>query len=108
LEQIGCEIAPLGDWDEAAKEEFKPEEVEHMAAMEHHRYVIERSDAPPAESAARYAAEFADLDDDAKEKNRNAVRAIPKVLASVGLQFVRISPASESARLLAPPPGTSR
>ena len=54
--------------------------------------MAERKDAPPEENAARYAKWFGELSEADKELDRDAVRAIPAILASVGLQVDRIRP----------------
>ena len=93
LALIGCEIAPLRSWDADPRAfAFGDGEIDELAAHEHARWMQERKDAPPEENAARYAPLFKDLSEADKELDRDAVRAIPAILASVGLQVNRLRP----------------
>ena len=93
LALIGCEIAPLRGWNpDPPAFAFRDGEIDKLAAHEHGRFMEERRDAPPEENAARYAESFGELSESDKELDRDAVKAIPAILASVGLQVNRIRP----------------
>jgi hypothetical protein len=87
LSVVNCSVEPLRDWDEPLLE-FSAEDVETLATLEHARYMREagRRRAPFAESAARYPESYEELSEQTKEFDRAAVRAIPAILASVGLR----------------------
>ena len=87
LNAVHCSVEPLRDWDEPLLE-FSAEDVEILATLEHERYMREagRRLAPFAESTARYPASYQALSEQTKEFDRAAVRAIPAILASVGLR----------------------
>jgi voltage-gated potassium channel Kch len=89
LAKIGCEIGPLRSWDPPPFA-FSDDELELLAVHEHARFMAERKDAPPEESAARYAESYSELSEENKELDRDAVRSIPAILASVGLQVNRV------------------
>jgi hypothetical protein len=90
---IGCEIAPLRSWNpDPPAFAFSDEEIERLAAHEHGRFMEERRDASPEESSARYAELYSELSEENKELDRNSVRSIPAILASVGLQVNRLRP----------------
>jgi voltage-gated potassium channel Kch len=95
LRSIGYEIAPLRDWD-ASEFMFTPNEVEKLAALEHDRWVKERIGAgwKPGDKNVElkqtpYLVPFAELDKRIADYDRMLVRAIPAMLASVGLQVIR-------------------
>lgn len=87
LGEVNCGVEPLRNWDEPLLE-FSAEDVEILATLEHARYMREtgRRHAPFAESTARYPAAYQELSEQIKEFDRAAVRAIPVILASVGLR----------------------
>lgn len=94
---VGCNIAPLKDWD-AASFEFTAEEIEAMAQVEHENWVKQLK----AEGWV-YAAgvsnllkkthpdllPWQELPEKEKEKNRRTVRGIPRFLARAGFQVER-------------------
>jgi hypothetical protein len=88
---------PLRDWG-AIDFTFTDEEVEKLAEMEHRRWWDERSAAGWSWGEARndklkknpYMVEFEKLPIDVADLDREFVRAIPALLASVGLQVVRV------------------
>ena len=96
LEQLGCDIAPLTDW-EAEPLAFTVAEVEALARMEHDRWQGERMAAGWRRAAARnddrkespYLVPFDDLPEDVKEIDRATVRSIPALLAEVDFSVVR-------------------
>ncbi|NUR62945.1 MAG: hypothetical protein HOV87_30470 [Catenulispora sp.] len=80
--------------------QFKPWEVDFLARQEHHRWWAERVD-----RGWRYGAQrdertrhhpalvpWSALTDDGREPDLEAVRAIPSLLAEVGLAIVRVGP----------------
>ena len=76
---------------------FNPDEIEQMAQMEHGRWNLERLRAgwqydarrDPAHKRSPYLVTWDQLDDAAKEWDRDVVRRFPHLLAEVGLQVVR-------------------
>jgi hypothetical protein len=97
LKQAGCGIAPLSDWD-AASFQFTPDEVERLARFEHERWCNElrdqgwfRAEGPKNPEAKTHPSlvPWEELPEPAKEKNHNAVRKLPPLLARVGLQIYR-------------------
>jgi RyR domain len=98
LHSIGCVIAPLTAGG-AADFRFTEAEVEKLGSAEHDRWMRERRNAgwtlgdKDAEcKKTPYLVPFADLPDDIAEYDRMFVREIPTLLASVGLQVVRMRP----------------
>jgi hypothetical protein len=98
LKAIGCGVAPLTDWD-AERFQFSAEEVELMAQMEHQRFVEERlaagwTYAVGAKDMERKTSPtlvlWDDLPEAEREKDRNAVRGLPRFLARAGLQVCRL------------------
>ena len=98
LKAIGCGIASLTDWD-AKLFEFKPEEVERMAGMEHERWNEERrlegwTYAPEPKDLNRkttpYLVPWNELSEDIKEYDRNTIRGLPAFLARAGFQIYRL------------------
>jgi hypothetical protein len=95
LRTVGCEIAPLRDWG-ASDFEFKDDEIEPLADLEHDRWVRERKGAGwtlgeknTQLKKTPYLVPFADLPEKVADYDRMFVREIPTLLASVGLQVVR-------------------
>ena len=97
LAEIGCEMVPLHDWA-AMDFTFDDDEVERLAKMEHDRWWNERraDDWTLAEKKDEkrktnpYMVEWDALPSDVAEWDRVFVRAIPALLASVGLQVSRV------------------
>ncbi len=97
LAAVGCEMGPLTE-PEAELFTFAPAELELLAQMEHARWMAQaRADHP-----ANVPWEV--LSEEMREIDRNFVRRMPALLASVGFQINRIeggsavSSASESGR----------
>jgi phage shock protein PspC (stress-responsive transcriptional regulator) len=97
LQAVDCVLTSLTDWD-AELFRFEPDEIELLAEMEHDRWCDERTS-----EGCRYGPvrdeknkihncllPWEKLPEENKEVNRNTVRAIPKVLALVGLEIYRI------------------
>jgi hypothetical protein len=99
LRQIGCGIMPMTGPQPAAVT-FTPEEIEIMAEMEHDRWMAERRVGPepwvygPVRDVEHrispYLVPWADLTDDVQEWDREAVRAIPEVLAQARFEIYRL------------------
>jgi hypothetical protein len=97
LSEIGCQIVPLRDWG-AIDFTFTHEEVEKLAEMEHHRWYDEKLADGWSRGEKRddklkknpYMVEWKELPPNVAEWDREFVRAIPALLASVGLQVVRV------------------
>lgn len=97
LTAIGSDIEPLVD-PESDPFRFDPGEVERLAEMEHARWDQERRNAgwtygPEIDDARKKSPNlipWANLPEREKEKDRNAVRGIPSLLARVGLRVVRM------------------
>jgi hypothetical protein len=96
VEAIGCEVRPATDPAPAVRE-FSPQEVEHLARLEHHRWVGERRGAGWAAGLVKDAdlkvtphlVAWEDLSEEIKDYDRRTVENIPEVLATAGLQVVR-------------------
>jgi hypothetical protein len=96
---VGCAIAPLHDWD-AAEFAFTAGEVEQLASLEHDRWMdVKRAQGwelgPRRDNAKKITnllVPFEDLPKQEADKDREFVRAVPALLASVGLQLVRVEP----------------
>ncbi|MDC0934879.1 RyR domain-containing protein [Pirellulales bacterium] len=96
LERIGKEIVAVEGRD-PVRYEFTPEEVEIMAEMEHGRWVVERTFAGWRYGKVRddkakrrpqlIAWDDPDLSEEEKDKDRNAVRQIPKLLAKINCEI---------------------
>ncbi|MFQ5866124.1 MAG: ATP-binding protein [bacterium] len=96
LAAIGCDFTPVVG-REPALMKFKKEEIEIMAEMEHARWNSERfldewSLGPRNhdKKTSPYLVEWKDLPKKIKEYDRDAVRAIPKLLARVGFEVYRV------------------
>lgn len=97
LHTFGYHIVPLTDWD-AENYQFTAEEVEAMAIMEHERWCKEKqssgfSYAPGKKTDATHPdlMPWEDLDEHTREKDRNMVRAAPRILAHIGYQVKQIN-----------------
>jgi len=96
LRELGCALSPrVGPGDEHALEE---PEIERLAIMEHQRWVAERAAtgwryAPNRDDARRLHPAMQDWDalrDDMRERNHEAVRELPVILADAGFRIVRV------------------
>lgn len=97
LKAIGCGIQSLTDW-EAASFEFKPEEIEKLAEMEHERWCEERRRqgwsyaAGPKnikKKTSPHLVSWEQISEEIKEYDRNMVRGLPSFLAQAGFQIYR-------------------
>jgi hypothetical protein len=97
LRAINCGMMPVAD-REPGTITFTPAEIETMSEMEHERWMVERRLAGwvygPERDVARkitpYLAPWTELTDDVKEWDREAVRAIPEVLAQAKFEVYRL------------------
>lgn len=96
LHAIGCEVAPLRDWD-ASDFELTSKEIETLAISEHDRWWDERladgwklgpKDVDRKKSP--YLVPWQDLPPEIADLDRILVRTIPATLASAGLQVIRL------------------
>ncbi|MGD2105726.1 MAG: NAD-binding protein [Anaerolineae bacterium] len=106
LSKVGYGIAPLVDW-EAASFRFSPGEVEEMARLEHERWMVERrrekwqyASGPkdPDRKTHPDMVPWAELSEDAKDKDREAVIDLPVLLARGGFQLRRLASGREEVR----------
>jgi len=97
LHAIGYGIKPIHDWD-AVNFQFSDEEVEKMAKIEHDRWMEERlrggwrfgyGPEDPKNKTHPDLVTWEQLAEEIKDKDRQPVRALPKLLASAGLQVFR-------------------
>jgi len=95
LDAIGCEVAYEGG--ESAALQLAPEEIELLARMEHARWTEERLSDGWSYGAERDVAAkrspglvpWNELSEELRDLDRDAVRAIPQLLAKAGLSAVR-------------------
>jgi len=95
LRAIGCGVAPSRGAKPAVP--FTAEELERLAILEHERWVAERRAAGwtlgPVKDVERkttpYLVSWEELAEEIREYDREAVRAIPEVLAEAGLMMIR-------------------
>jgi voltage-gated potassium channel Kch len=97
LRRAGSEIAPMADWDESPLV-FTAGELESLAEEEHLRWMRERTASGWIFGEARdderklhpSLIPWADLPEAEKEKDRNAIRVLPGILARVDLAIRRV------------------
>jgi hypothetical protein len=96
LRTIACRIVPANGQPVAFT--FTAEELERLAILEHERWVAERRAAGwtpgPVKDVGRkltpYLVPWEDLADEIREYDRDAVRAIPDILAAAGFEIQRV------------------
>ena len=101
LEAINAVVVP--ESAEASDFSFTPEEVEGLAELEHKRWMNERiaqgwSYGPKRDNRRKIHPDLQEwdaLDEGTREKDRDAVRAIPGILREAGYQILRLPPDSE-------------
>ncbi len=97
LNKVGCGYTPVV----GAKPkhfEFTKDDVEIMAEMEHERFVVERlmsgwSPGPERDDKNKkspFLVPWDELPEEVKEWDRNAVKSIPKIMASIQFQIYRL------------------
>jgi hypothetical protein len=96
LHRLGCTVHQVTQRD-IVLIEFTEDEIEIMAEMEHARWNEERlgdgwrwgKKRNTAKKTSPYLVDWSELPEDAKERDRQAVRNIPEFLARVGLEVRR-------------------
>ncbi len=99
LRRIGCVAVPDDAPGQPAT--FTPAEIEELAEIEHGRWTAERLLAgwtwgetrDPARRRSPYLVAWKELGEEIREIDRQAVRRIPDLLATVGLSVRRVPPA---------------
>jgi hypothetical protein len=102
LKAVGCGIAPLTDW-EAESFRFTDREMERLAEMEHDRWMEEKRRegwiyAPERDDMKKrspYLLPWNELPDKVKEWDRAFIRGLPRFLAGVGFQIIRLGQREE-------------
>lgn len=97
LSELGFELLPLQRWGLSAKP-LADKDVEHLAAREHARWKAEREAAgwrhgPARDDAAKLnplLVGWTEAPDHAKAFNRDAIRAMPSMLARAGFELVKV------------------
>ena len=100
LDTIQCKIYHKPDWDEQLFT-FASDEIEQLARMEHERWVRERKadgwvyGAERNDDAKAHPSlvPWDELSEPEREKDRNPIRTLPEVLATVDLKIIRALPA---------------
>jgi voltage-gated potassium channel Kch len=98
LDSLRCAIVPIRSW-EFNEFRFTGDEIEQLSIDEHQRFVAERVRqgwvfaAGPKDSSARTSPTlipWSDLSEEEREKDRAAARDIPRLLATLGWQIMRL------------------
>jgi ppGpp synthetase/RelA/SpoT-type nucleotidyltranferase len=98
LREIGCVTRPAGR--DVASASLGDAEVERLAEMEHGRWNVERllagwrwgAERDPGRRTNPSIAPWSKLSEEVKRQDRDAVAAIPALLAAVGYEVVRDAP----------------
>lgn len=101
LRSIGCTVTAA---NRHRIHEFSAEEIELLAEMEHERWMIDRGakgwkwgpHRDPVQRASPDLVGWHELPENRKELDRQAVRSIPPLLATIGLGIARIDDAGSS------------
>jgi len=96
IRAVGCDIIPMTDWTATAFS-FTPEEIEYLAAMEHERWVKAMRDEGFSFGSVKDEEEkthplmvpYIELPEHEREKDRDAVRMIPRYLGLIDFQISR-------------------
>lgn len=102
MADLGCLLVPRTSADRDFT--YQPGEVEALARREHDRWLAERGSrgwryGPRRDHATKQHPDFvpwSDLPESERERDREAVRGIPAMLAEVGLAVLRVGPRSEA------------
>jgi hypothetical protein len=97
MEAIGAFVAPVAGADAGPRFSFDRPEIELLAQLEHERWVRERMSrgwtyGKPRDNARKLHPDlvsWADLPETEREKDRDAIRAIPGILRNAGYQILR-------------------
>jgi len=98
LRVVGCEIRPATS-QKPTKRELTPDEMEILARMEHERWIKDKmaagwTYAPPPRDDAKNThpclVPWEELPEEEKEKDRQAVRQIPKLLSQMGFEIYKL------------------
>lgn len=108
---IGCQVVPVtGCEDEEFR--FAESEVERLAKMEHDRWTQQRlrdgwklGPKDTENKSSPYLVPWSRLDEDIREWDRRAVRALPGFLLRAGFQIRRVEVASDLYRSISITPG---
>lgn len=98
LEAIDCAVVP--ESPSAPEFAFTPAEIELLAEMEHRRWVQDRHGEGYVYGPNREGKQHPDLVDwqylspSAQEKDRDAIRELPRILRQAGFQVLRLPPPS--------------
>ena len=98
LRQVKCDFIPITD-REIEMFNFKPEEIETLAELEHERFVEEKERRGWKQGTTRCNDKkirtdllpWEELSEELKDLDRNAVKAIPQLLARAGLEIYRLN-----------------
>jgi hypothetical protein len=96
LEAVGCDLAPLGAWDDQPFA-FGDAEIEQLAEQEHERWMRYKSSqgwrlGPHLDGQARFHPDMQPwpaLDDATRDKDRDAIRLIPALVQMAGYRICR-------------------
>lgn len=97
LRTINCDFIPVTD-RKIQPFSFSPEEIEHLSELEHERFVDEKAHQGWVQGETRDNSKkirtdmvpWDELPEEVKEFDRNAVKAIPELLAKAGLEIYRL------------------
>jgi len=98
LKAINCDFTPVKPGKQPKSIKFTKDEIEIMAELEHERWVQQKfiqgwsygKDRDDKKKTHPCLVEWDKLTEEIKEKDRNAVRAIPELLASKGFEVYRL------------------
>ncbi len=98
LESVGCGFAPAKD-DPPRRVDFTPDEVEFLAQLEHERWWAQKRSAGYVYGPERSDSErthpsmvpWGELSESEREKDRQAVREVPKRFADADFQTFRVN-----------------
>jgi hypothetical protein len=99
LKSIGYDIGPISDWEAPQTFIFTSEEVETLAEMEHERWMHEKitngwsygSERNDEKRIHPSIVPYEQLSESEKEKDRDTVRNIPRILSLIDFQIYRTS-----------------
>lgn len=97
IRAIGCDIIPMTDWT-ATTFSFTPDEIEYLGGMEHERWLttmrnqgFSYADTKDEQKKTHPSmVPYTDLPEPEKEKDRDAIRMIPRYLGLIDFQIYRL------------------